>query len=399
MTRHLLTLFIAVGLTVSGTQAQKGILFRTSPIGEVFKAAKQAGKPVFVEIYSPTCHVCQSFMPTLENPRVGSFYNGKFISTRLDINDKATQAWIESRRLMVPSLPLFLYFDPSQSLIHFAMSNNSPEEVIRHGTDALTPSARSLSMKARFEAGQRATGFLIDYGMFARVTRDTATNINVMEEYARQQPASTYAGNTNWLALQKLVMDMDNPLFQYMMGHLAEYKQYDREQVKNVAENILMSSLYSSRGVNYSSAKVLQVKQQLIQIGIDPKVATNRTLLPEVNAYFHQKQTLKAVARMDSHVTANPFTIPEYIYISRLFNRQSPDPADVPTVVKWVSKALTINTVMPKEQSDLYYEMAEAYRRAGKLADANRAAQKSMELARATKLDTRRNIEQMAKLR
>lgn len=399
MIRKLFTLFVAVCLTVGAAHAQKGIQFRTTSIADVFKVAKQTGKPVFVEIFSPTCHVCQSFMPTLENPRVGTFYNSKFISTRLDIGNKATQAWLESRKLFVPSLPVFLYFDANQSLIHFAMSNNSVEEVIRHGTNALIPAVRSQSMKARFAAGERSTNFLIDYGMLARVTRDTAANLKAMEDYARQQSASTYASNTNWLVLQKLVMDMDNPMFQYLMNHPAEYKQYDREQVKNVAENVLMSSLYSARGAQYSPAKVLQVKQQLIQIGVDPKVSANRTLLPEVNAYFQQKQTGKAVSRMDSHVSANQFTTPEYLYISRLFNRQSPDVTDVPTVVKWINKALTVPAVTPKEQADLYFELAEAHRRAGKVADANRAAQKSMEMAQAAKLDTRRNVEQMAKLR
>ncbi len=392
-------LLLTIGLTMGTVQAQKGIQFRTASIAEVFKTARQTGKPVFVEVYSPTCHVCQGFMPTLENPRVGAAYNAKFISTRLDINDKAVQAWIESRKLFVPSLPLFLYFDPNQSLIHFAMSNNSADEVIRHGTTALNPQARSQTMKARYEAGERSTNFLIDYGMFTRVTRDTTANIRVMEDYARQQPATTYASNTNWLALQKLVIDMDNPMFQYLVSHPAEYKAYDREQVKNVAENILMSSLYSARGAQYSAAKVLQVKQQLIQIGIDPKVSTNRTLLPEVNAYFRQKQTAKAVARMDAHVSANAFTTPEYLYISRLFNRQSSDASDVPTVVKWVNKALTIPTVTPKEQADLYFELAEAYRRGNKVADANKAAQKSMELAQMARLDTRRNIEQMGRLK
>lgn len=399
MTYKLFSLFIAIGLTIGASCAQKGITFRTTAINDVFKAAKQARKPVFVEIFSPTCHVCQSFMPTLENPRVGAFYNSKFVSTRLDINNKATQAWLESHKLFVPSLPLFLYFDANQTLIHFAMSNNSPDEVIRHGTDALTPNNRSLSMKARYAAGERSPNFLIDYAMFARVTRDTTTNIRVMDDYAKQQPASTYAGNTNWLALQRLVIDVDNPMFQYLMSHPAEYKQYDREQVKNVAENILMSSLYSARGAQYSPAKILQIKQQLIQIGIDPKVATNRTLLPEVNAYFRLKQTGKAVARMDSHVIANQFTVPEYLYISRLFNRQSSDASDVATVVKWINKALVMSGVTPKDQADLNFELAEAYRRAGKLAEANKAAQKSMELAQAARLDTRRNIEQMARLK
>jgi hypothetical protein len=121
-------------------------------------------------------------------------------------------------------------------------------------------------------------------------------------------------------------------------------------------------------------------------------------LLPEVNAYFRAKQTNKAVERMDSQVNSNQLSVPEYIYISRLFNRASPDASDVPTIVKWVNKGLAAKAA-PKEQADLYYEMAEAYRRSGKNADAQKAAQKSMELAQTSHLDTRRNVEQMGKLK
>lgn len=381
--------------------AQKpgGIQFKTSPISTVFQEARRVGKPVFVEIYSPTCHTCQSFVPTLADSRVGKFYTDKFISTKLDVNLPATRAFLNSRHLYVPSLPLFLYFDPQQNLVHFAMSNNSVDEVIRHGASALNPQARSQSMKSRFQQGERSAGFLIDYAMFGRVTQDTVANMAAMNEYARQQSPATYANQTNWLALQKLVLDFENPLFQYLLGHLDVYrKAYGAEPVQQVAENILMSSLFSGRGAQYPVAKILQVRQDLVKIGFDAKVAANRTLLPEVNAYFRARQTAKAVERMDAQANTNQLSIPEYTYIARLFNRSSPDAVDAPTVAKWAIKGLSLNP-NPKEQADLYYELAEAYRRGGKHAEAQKAAQKSMELAQASRLDTRRNVEQLGKLK
>lgn len=399
MKASLLRALFVVLLSATTTWAQKGIQFSHSPLTSVFQEARRSGKPVFVEIYSPTCHVCQSFVPTLADGRVGKYYNDKFVSTKLDIALPATRAFLERKKLYVPSLPLFLYFDPQENLIHFAMSNNSADEVVRHASVALNPGSRSQSMKARYQAGERSANFLIDYGMFTKVTRDTAANIKAMDDYARQQPAGSFASSTNWLVLQKLIMDMDNPLFRYLIGHLDAYKPYDTKQVKDVAENILMSSLYSSRGTQYPPAKILQVRQELTKIGIDAKTAANRTLLPEVNAYFRARQTAKAVERMDGQVSANQFSTPEYLYIARLFNRQSPDATDAPTVVKWVNRALTSNTVSAKEQTDLYYELAEAYRRGGRATDASKAAQKSMELAQQAKLDTRRNVEQLGKLK
>ncbi len=348
---------------IAYAQKPGGIAFKTSPLASIFQEARRTGKPVFVEVYSPTCHVCESFIPTLNDTRVGKFYNSKFVSTRADINLPSTRAFLDSRQLFVPSLPLFLYFDPQQNLVHFAMSNNSTDEVIRHGTNALNPQTRSQTMKSRYQQGERSGNFLIDYAMFGRVTKDTVANMAAMNDYAKQQSAATFANQTNWLALQKLVLDYENPLFQYMLGHLDQYrKAYGAEPVKNVAENILMSSLYSGRGAKYPINKILEIRQGLVRLGIDSKVAANRTLLPEINAYFRAGQTAKAVERMDSQVNSNQLTAPEYIYISRLFNRNSPDASDVPTVTKWINKGLALNP-SPKEQADLRAELAAASKR------------------------------------
>lgn len=400
--KKILILLLLTHLAMGQKTASKsgGIQFKSTPIAGLFQEARRTGKPVFVEIFSPTCHVCQSFVPILADSRVGRFYNDKFLSTKLDIALPSTQQFLTSQRLFVPSLPLFLYFDPQQNMVHFAMSNNSVDEVIRQGTMALNPQTRSQNMKSRYQQGERAANFLIDYAMLCRVTKDTASGIAAMNDYAKSQSAASYASQTNYLALQKLVLDFENPMAQYMIDNLSKYKRYDNENITshNVAENIIMSSLYSSRGAQYPVSKVLDVKQDLVKIGVDPKQAANRTLLPEVNAYFRAKQTAKAAERMDNQVNANQLSVPEYIYIAHLFNRSSPDASDVPTVVKWTAKGLAMRPPA-KEQSDLYYEQAEAYRRAGKAADARTAAQKSMDLARTSGISTTRNTEQLSRLK
>lgn len=400
--KKILILLLLTHLAMGQKTASKsgGIQFKSTPIAGLFQEARRTGKPVFVEIFSPTCHVCQSFVPTLADSRVGRFYNDKFLSTKLDIALPSTQQFLTSQRLFVPSLPLFLYFDPQQNMVHFAMSNNSVDEVIRQGTMALNPQTRSQNMKSRYQQGERAANFLIDYAMLCRVTKDTASGIAAMNDYAKSQSAASYANQTNYLALQKLVLDFENPMAQYMIDNLSKYKRYDNENITshNVAENIIMSSLYSSRGAQYPVSKVLDVKQDLVKIGVDPKQAANRTLLPEVNAYFRAKQAAKAAERMDNQVNANQLSVPEYIYIAHLFNRSSPDASDVPTVVKWTAKGLAMRPPA-KEQSDLYYEQAEAYRRAGKAADARTAAQKSMDLARTSGISTVRNTEQLSRLK
>ncbi|MEZ0483924.1 thioredoxin family protein [Fibrella aquatica] len=378
--------------------AQKGVAFQQTPISTVFKTAQKAGKLVFVEVYSPDCHVCQSFVPTLADSRVGKSYNAKFISTKADINQPATREWLKSKKYYVPSLPLFLYFTPNGELVHFAMSQNSTDELIRHANNAVAPTTRSQTWKKRFAAGEKAPNFLIDLAMYSRVVCDTATNIAAMEAYANQQPANTHANNSNWLATQKLVIDMDNPLARSLVSNIAVYKKQYGQAAVDVAENILMSSLYSSRGGRYSPAQIKQVYDGLTRIGIDPKLASSRTLLPEVTAYFRLKQGNMAADRMNNHIATHTLSVPEYVYVARLFNRNSPDSAYVPSLVKWTGKGLAMKTT-PGEQADLYYELAEAYRRAGRVADAKQAATKSMEIAKAGRIDTKRNTDLINKLK
>lgn len=377
--KNILLLLLVANMSLA--QKSGGIQFKSATVESVFQDARRAGKPVFVEIYSPTCHTCQSFMPTLADSRVGKFYNDKFVNTKLDIAQPATRAFLDSRHLLVPSLPTFLYFDPQQNLIHFALSTNSTDEVIRHGTNALNPKVRSQTMKSRYQQGERSTNFLIDYAMYARITNDTLAGITAMNDYAKQQSPATFANQTNWLALQKLVLDFENPMAQYMISHMDTYrKAYGADQAKKVAEDILMSSLYSRRGEQFPVAKILEIRQDLVKIGLDSKVVANRTLLPEVKAYFRARQTAKAVERMDNQVNSNQMTVPEYLYISRLFNRNSPDAVDAPTVAKWINKALAQKPGQ-KEQASLYFELSEAYRRGGKSADAQKAAQRATELS------------------
>ena len=378
--------------------AQKGIAFQQAPLTTVFKTAQKTGKLVFVEVYSPDCHVCQSFVPTLADSRVGKSYNSKFVSTRADINQPAIREWIKSKKYYVPSLPLFLYFGSGGEIVHFAMSQNSADELIRHGNNAVSPATRSQTWKQRYAGGEKSANFLIDLAMYSRVICDTVTNMAAMEDYARLQPANTHTSNNNWLVTQKLVLDMDNPLARSLVSNIGVYKKQYGQAAVDVAENILMSSLYSGRGGRYPPAQIKQVYEGLTRIGIDQKMASSRTLLPEVNAYFRLKQGNLAADRMNTHVATHSLSVPEYVYVARLFNRNSPDEADVLSLIKWTEKALALKTT-PGEQADLYYEQAEAYRRARRPTEARQAANRSLEIAQASRIDTKRTTELINKLK
>ena len=384
-------------LSFGSTLLAQGIQFRTQPIGDIFTQARIKRLPVFIEIYSPTCHVCESFIPILNHPNVGKFYNANFISTRLDIGQATTQKWLRDNHLYVPSLPLFLFFDGSGKLQHFAITKNDIEMVNQVGVTALSPPQRASNLLPSYKNGSRDLNLLVDLAMWGKITCDTATNVQAMNDYARLLDKTQYGTMISYMVVEKVVMDWENPLVQYMIDHLPVMSKYGHNptEAKQMLENILMSSLYSSRGAQYSSTKVELIRRQLEKIGIDTAVASYRTLLPKIKALFREKKGSQAVGVATAYAAKTPkMSVQEYLYFIRLFNKNAPDTTYVNAAEGWLKKAMALNP-SPTEKADLYYELADAQHKA-KSPLAMESAKSSLTWARTAKMDIQRNNRQLA---
>lgn len=344
----------------------EGIIFYANNIEQAFAKAREENKPLFVEIYSESCHVCQTFIPIFKEPAVSDFYNKNFLNYKIEVTSPEFQSFLLAQKIFVPSLPLLLYFDQNRNLVHLGVIEAKGEKLLEQGTLALNPAQRSASMKQRFASGEKSNQFLIDYAMYSRVTMDTTTNRKVMEVYAQQQPESSYTSETNYLAVQKLLMDVENPLGTYFVNHLPAYRKlHDPAEVKNVAENLIMSSLYSSFGSAYSSDKIKQMREYMIKAEIDPQVARNRVLLPLINAYFREKSPAKAVELVNVHSTQVPLQVTDYVYLLKYFNQHAPDAGYVPSAEKWAANALNMVEKNSADEAAIRLELANAKRRVG----------------------------------
>lgn len=341
-----------------------GVIFYANNVDKAFERAKAMSKPVFLEIYSETCHVCQTFIPVFKESQVSDFYNKNFFNYRIEVNSPEFQSFVLANKLFIPSLPTLLYFDQNRKITHLASIEADGNALVEQGKMALDPAKNAASMKTRFEAGEKNSQFLVDYAMFNRVTMDTVMNRKAMEVYAAQQPESAYATETNFLAIQKLLMDVDNPMGVYFINHLPAYRKLrEPEEVKRVAENLIMSSLYSSFGNQYSSDKIKQMREYMIKAEIETQVARNRVLLPLINAYFRENTSWKATELVNFHITQVPLKVPDYVYLIRHFNEKCPDASYVPSAEKWVENALNMAQKGGEEEVEIRSELAAAKRR------------------------------------
>lgn len=345
----------------------EGIIFYANNVDQIFAQAKAENKPVFIEIYSESCHVCQTFIPIFKEKAVTDFYTKNFLNYKIEVSAPEFQSFLLAQKIFVPSLPMLLYFDQDRKLMHLGITDANGEKVIEQGKIALDPNQRAATMKKRFETGEKSTQFLIDYALYSRVTMDTLMNRKTMEVYAKQVPENTYTSVTNFLAVQKLLMDVENPMGTYFVNNLPAYRKlHEPATVNNVAENLIMSSLYSSFGNVYTSDKIKQMQEYLINAQIEPQLAKNRVLLPLINAYFREKTPAKAVELVNIHITQVPIKVPDYLYLIKYFNEKSPDAGYVPSAEKWAANAMMMVEKNSADEATLRTELATAQRRAGK---------------------------------
>jgi thiol-disulfide isomerase/thioredoxin len=337
-----ISLLLLLTLSLSVVKAQKGTAFlQGGNLRTPFDLAMAQNKPVMLEVFAPTCHVCNAFKPTFENAQVGNYINQNFISYKLDITTPEGAAFLNKQGLWIASTPTLLFFDKNVKLMHVSVlgeNMNTPQTLIDAATKALNPAQRTTAYKASYQSGNREPTFLIEHAFISRIMRDTVSNITAMNEYAKKTPVSKYGNNTNFLVLQKIIMDDENPLFKYMIAHLDEYnKKYDKTLVKQTAENILMYSLYSARGMKYSVAKINTVRANLAKLGVDKKSIDGRVWREETNAYFREKKPAQAMKILEGLLDAKS-TKESYKFLSNWVKTKTSDKAALAKAAAWAVK-------------------------------------------------------------
>ncbi len=288
------------------TSVSKGIAFvESNNFDKIFEIAKAQNKKVFIEIYAEGCQHCEAYIPTFNNPKVGDYYNKSFVSCKLNIVDTNQAKFLNKRKIWIPSTPTMAFFDANQNLIHIVPAGdeqNTLEGAINFASTALDEAQNSASYKKRYVANQKDQAFLYNYGFYSRIIKDTLTNQQIMNEYAKNEPEDKYPSKLNFTIIQKIIMDETNPMVQYMANHLSDfYKNNDPKEVNSTLENIMMYAYYGSKGRSFSKEKRNEIKTNLRKIGIKEKDISARFIYYDVIDYLDKNQEEDALEAIKLH--------------------------------------------------------------------------------------------------
>ncbi|MFN8346818.1 MAG: thioredoxin family protein [Spirosomataceae bacterium] len=383
----------------------QGIKFEEGNLAQLLNLARQQNKLLMVEIYLNGCPHCAALAPVLQEKKVGDFFNTAFVNAKIEANSATSKELQMQKGLTYPEFPLFFFFDANGQLVHQAAPAERPNrtefinEVIKHGNEALTPTLRTSNYASRYTKGERALDFLVNYGKYAKATKDNSRLTEIGSEIAKAftKPADLESP-TGFYIISRLINDFQNPMAKHFFANLPKYKKYNNAEnpkaVDDAVDGIIYTTLYGPRANKLSSKEIVAMREAMIKAGTPAKVVAPRTLLKELEAYLREKNTPAATARLNEYRKLVPLQFLDYSYLVRFFNEKATDNSYVPSLITWVNDGVkTFKPTDPnhtkKALADLHAEKAKAYLRVGNKVESKKAAQEAFTIAKAANEDTK----------
>lgn len=142
--------------------AQKTIEFFEGNLEELFIAAKNENKAIFIDAYTNMCAPCKKMeTEVFTQPNVHVFYKNFFINYKLDMLSKEGIDFAAKHGVNV--YPTYLYFHADGSFNHKITGSKKPKEFIAAGKKGAHNPARFAKLKAEYDAGNRDEKVVAEY--------------------------------------------------------------------------------------------------------------------------------------------------------------------------------------------------------------------------------------------
>lgn len=304
--------YILLTLLLPFLSVAQGIDFlQVNSLQEARAAAIKQNKLLFMEIYAPDCHICNSFKGVFTQAAVGAVYNKNFINYQLDIRNPANEMALKQAGIILNATPTFVFFEPkSMKIVQariFGEKDNTVTMVNGIGTKAANPTEQASQFPKRLAAREKNPGMLINYAQFARITGDTLANIQAMNAYIALLKPAQYSSQSTFNLMQVALMSHDNRLFNYFIRNLNYYNAiFDPSVVRMVYENIFQITLTSSRSSKLGEAGMMKLKSQMAKTGLDRSSIVRRTWMVESDMLFKQRKATQAMKVIDELINSMP---------------------------------------------------------------------------------------------
>jgi len=352
-------------------------------ITEALAKAKATGKLLFVECYSPTCPICQSIEPYFSTPEVAQRYNADFVNYKLDVGVAEQVKFLNDRNIWLPSFPQFLFFDGDGKLVHQGEVTATTESILAVADEAKNPEKHTGNFKARFDKGERDFDFLVKYGVYTRLIKDTVENRRVGDALFEIFPKADINSETSWAATKKVVTSIDNGFFKHWINQMPRAAEFEKKaghagQELNTLGAIVQTSI-AKDGKTYGTQQLARVKDYIRKVG-GGEYADTFVWEYETLANLREGKPAAALAIGRNMAAKFAGNGPSLVYITKVFNDNFPDNSFLPVAREWMSTAGPL-IAEPNQKAEYHYELARLNLKGGDRAGAAQNANEALKLA------------------
>lgn len=352
-------------------------------ITEALAKAKATGKLLFVECYSPTCPICQSIDPYFSTPEIAERYNTDFVNYKLDVGVAEQVKFLSDRNIWLPSFPQFLFFDGDGRLVHQGEVTATTESILAVAADAQTPEKRTGNYKARFDQGERDFDFLVKYGIYTRLVKDTVENRKVGDALFEVFPKNEINSEASWAATKKVVTSVDNGFFKHWINQMPRAAEFEKKAGHAGQElhglGAIIQTSVAKDGKTYGTQQLTLMKDYIRKVG-GGEYADTYVWEYETLANLREGKPAAALAIGRNMAAKFAGNGPSLVYITKVFNDHFPDNSFLPVAGEWMNAAAPLVTE-PNQKAEYHYELARLKLKAGDKAAAAENAREAQKLA------------------
>jgi thioredoxin-related protein len=340
--KKLLTIFFVLILTIN-INAQ-GIAFEKEDVKweNILAKAKQENKIIFIDAYTTWCGPCKWMANNIfPDKKVGEIFNAQFVNAKIDM-EKGEGVDI-AKKYNVRAYPTYLFVNGDGELVHRSLGGMPAEKFIEVAKAANDPNKQFLTLKKKFDAGQRAPEFLKNLSLAALESQDNKLATQVSIAYLETQKDWNTKENMDFVL--KFSNSMKSPAFAYVMKNKEPFiKAFGAEAVEQQLEYTIMSELagqaYNREKKSYDLEKAKTYAVQYLPADIVDKVVGDLKLrefgmkndIPGMMAY--------ALEHLEKYPTKNANMLNQYAWT---FYEHNDDKMQLEKALSWSLKSIEIN--------------------------------------------------------
>lgn len=202
------------------------ITFEHGTLEEALKKAKEAKKPLFVDVFATWCGPCKQMAATsFVDPEVTAFYNANFVSLKLD-GEKNDGPEV-MRKYGISAYPTLLYFNANGDLVAKVVGGQQAKQLLFKGKEVVNPEGNPVSLSAKTYAKSKKKRE--DLKAYVKVLADNEHDSlrKYAEEYYRKYPELDLKDPVEFQVFRSAVHDYKSPLSKEFLNNDEQVKDQD----------------------------------------------------------------------------------------------------------------------------------------------------------------------------